>query len=130
MGQHANKAALFYTEEHEWVQIINETTVRIGITEFAVDQLGDIVYVELPEVGEELKLEDEFATVESVKSTSGIYAPLDGKVTQVNSALEDEPETMNEDPLGEGWLVEIESETALDTSDLLSLAAYEALIEE
>lgn len=130
MENQAKKARLFYTEEHEWVEVLNETTVRIGITEFAVDQLGDIVYVELPEVDDQLKLEDEFATVESVKSTSGIYAPLDGKVTQVNNLLEDEPETMNEDPLGEGWLVEIESKTAVDTSALLDLAAYEAFIEE
>ena len=130
MEKQAKKARLFYTEEHEWVEVLNETTVRIGITEFAVDQLGDIVYVELPEVDDQLKLEDEFATVESVKYNSGIYAPLDLKVTQVNNLLEDEPETMNEDPLGEGWLVEIESKTAVDTSALLDLAAYEAFIEE
>lgn len=130
MGNQVNKAALFYTEEHEWVEVVNDTTVRIGITEFAVDQLGDIVYVELPEVDEKLKAEDEFATVESVKSTSGIYAPVAGKIIKVNSALEDEPEIMNEDPLTEGWLVEIETETAVDTSTLLDLAAYEALIKE
>lgn len=130
MANNINKELLFYTEEHEWVEVLNDHTVRVGITEFAVDQLGDIVYVELPEVGDSLKLEEEFATVESVKSTSGIYAPVAGEITQTNGTLEEEPEVMNEDPLGEGWLVEIESSTPIDTSALLDLAAYEAFIEE
>ena len=130
MGKNINKASLLYTEEHEWVEVLDDHTVRIGITEFAVDQLGDIVYVELPDLGDSLNLEDEFATVESVKSTSGIYAPVAGKVSKVNNTLEEEPEIMNEDPLGDGWLVEIESSALIDTSSLLDLTAYEAFIEE
>lgn len=125
-----NKNELFYTEEHEWVAVLDDFTVRIGITEFAVDQLGDIVYVELPDVDSELAVEEEFATVESVKSTSGIYAPIAGVVTNANGALEDEPELLNESPLETGWLIEMKAETKVDTSGLLSLADYEKFIEE
>ncbi|SFC12970.1 glycine cleavage system H protein [Alkalibacterium subtropicum] len=118
-------AKLFYTKEHEWVEVINDDYVRIGITEYAVEQLGDIVFVELPEVGTDLSEEDEFATVESVKSTSEIYAPVDGSVAKVNSSLEDEPEKMNESPYEEGWLIELQSKDAVDTSDLLDEKAYQ-----
>ncbi|GEK90288.1 glycine cleavage system H protein [Alkalibacterium putridalgicola] len=116
---------LFYTKEHEWVELVNDDYVRIGITEYAVEQLGDIVFVELPEVGTDLSEEDEFATVESVKSTSEIYAPVDGSVAKVNSGLEDEPEKMNESPYEEGWLIELQSKNAVDTSDLLDEKAYQ-----
>lgn len=125
-----NKNELFYTEEHEWVAVLDEHTVRIGITEFAVDQLGDIVYVELPEIDDELALEEEFATVESVKSTSGIYAPIAGVISNTNALLEDEPELLNESPFDTGWLVEIKTEKAVDTSTLLSLADYDKFIAE
>jgi len=118
-------AKLFYTEEHEWVELVNDDYVRIGITEYAVEQLGDIVFVELPEVGDDLSEEDEFATVESVKSTSEIYAPVAGSVSKVNSGLEDEPEKMNESPYGEGWLIELQSKGAVDTSSLLDEKAYQ-----
>lgn len=118
-------AKLFYTEEHEWVELVNDDYVRIGITEYAVEQLGDIVFVELPEVGDDLSQEDEFATVESVKSTSEIYAPVAGSVSKVNSGLEDEPEKMNESPYGEGWLIELQSKGAVDTSSLLDEKAYQ-----
>lgn len=125
-----NKNKLFYTEEHEWVAVLDEQTIRIGITEFAVDQLGDIVYVELPDVEDELALEEEFATVESVKSTSGIYAPVAGVISATNTLLEDEPEALNDSPLEKGWLVEMKVENGIDTSHLLSLADYEKFIEE
>lgn len=118
-------AKLFYTKEHEWVELVNDDYVRIGITEYAVEQLGDIVFVELPEVGTDLSEEDEFATVESVKSTSEIYAPVDGSVAKVNSSLEDEPEKMNESPYEEGWLIELQSKNAVDTSDLLDEKVYQ-----
>ncbi|WP_368646085.1 glycine cleavage system protein GcvH [Alkalibacterium putridalgicola] len=118
-------AKLFYTKEHEWVELVNDDYVRIGITEYAVEQLGDIVFVELPEVGTDLSVEDEFATVESVKSTSEIYAPVDGSVAKVNSSLEDEPEKMNESPYEEGWLIELQSKNTVDTSDLLDEKAYQ-----
>lgn len=125
-----NKNELFYTQEHEWVAVLDEHTLRIGITEFAVDQLGDIVFVELPEVGAELALEEEFATVESVKSTSGIYAPVAGIISNTNALLEDEPEVLNESPLDKGWLVEMKTEDVVDTSNLLSFADYEKFIED
>lgn len=118
-------AKLFYTKEHEWVELVNDDYVRIGITEYAVEQLGDIVFVELPEAGTDLSEEDEFATVESVKSTSEIYAPVEGSVAKVNSDLEDEPEKMNESPYEEGWLIELQSKIAIDTSDLLDEKAYQ-----
>lgn len=122
-------AKLFYTKEHEWVELVNDDYVRIGITEYAVEQLGDIVFVELPEVGTDLSEEDEFATVESVKSTSEIYAPVDGSVAKVNSSLEDEPEKMNESPYEEGWLIELQSKNAVDTSDLLDEKAYQEYLD-
>lgn len=125
-----NKNELFYTEEHEWVAVLDEHTIRIGITEFAVDQLGDIVYVELPDVEDELALEEEFATVESVKSTSGIYAPIAGVISNTNTLLEDEPELLNESPLEAGWLVEMKTEKVVDTSNLLSLTDYDKFITE
>lgn len=124
-----NKAKLFYTAEHEWVEQINEDYVRVGITDYAVEQLGDIVFVELPDLSSEVESEGEFATVESVKSTSEIYSPVSGKVAKVNDALEDEPELMNESPLEKGWLVEIQSSEAVDLSGLMSVKAYEEYIE-
>lgn len=125
----ADKEKLFYTEEHEWVELVNPDYVRIGITEYAVEQLGDVVFVELPELNDDVKEKDEFATVESVKSSSEIYTPVAGVVVKVNESLEDEPELLNESPLDEGWIVEIQSSTEVDTSNLLSLKEYESFIE-
>lgn len=121
---------IFYTEDHDWVEILDTNKVRIGITEFAQDQLGDIVYVELPEEGDDLNVGDELGTVESVKSVSEILSPLSGTITAVNNALEDEPELVNDDATGEGWFVELETDGEVDTSALLSKKEYEALIEE
>ena len=120
----------FYTEDHDWIEIIEDNKVRIGITEYAQDQLGDIVYVELPEVGDDLEAGDELGTVESVKSVSEILSPLTGTITAVNEALEDEPELVNDDATGEGWFVELETAGDVDTTGLLSKEEYEALIEE
>lgn len=120
----------FYTEDHDWVKMIEDNKVRIGITEYAQDQLGDIVYVELPEVGDDLEAGDELGTVESVKSVSEILSPLTGTITAVNEALEDEPELVNDDATGEGWFVELETDGDVDTTGLLSKEEYEALIEE
>lgn len=122
-------AKLFYTEEHEWVELVNDDYVRIGITEYAVEQLGDIVFVELPEVGTDLAEEDEFSTVESVKSTSEIYAPVEGSVAKVNSSLEDEPEKMNDSPYEDGWLIEVQSKNPVDTSGLMDEKAYQDYID-
>lgn len=120
----------FYTEDHDWIAIIEDNKVRIGITEYAQDQLGDIVYVELPEVGDDLEAGDELGTVESVKSVSEILSPLTGTITAVNEALEDEPELVNDDATGEGWFVELETDGDVDTTGLLSKEEYDALIEE
>lgn len=120
----------FYTEDHDWIEIIEDNKVRIGITEYAQDQLGDIVYVELPEVGDDLEAGDELGTVESVKSVSEILSPLTGTITAVNEALEDEPELVNDDATGEGWLIELEMSGELDADQLLSKEAYEEMIAE
>lgn len=117
---------LLYTEEHEWVSV-DGTTVRLGITDFAQDQLGDIVYVDLPEVGAELEKDDTFAEVESTKSVGEVYAPFDGVVTAVNDALVDTPELVNSDPYGEGWLIEMT--VAGEIGGLLEADAYRALTE-
>lgn len=122
-------AKLFYTKEHEWVELVNDDYVRIGITDYAVEQLGDIVFVELPEVGTDLSEEDEFSTVESVKSTSEIFAPVEGSVAKVNTSLEDEPEKLNESPYEEGWLIELQSANAVDTSDLMDEKAYQEYLD-
>lgn len=119
----------FYTEDHDWIEIIEDNKVRIGITEYAQDQLGDIVYVELPEVGDDLEAGDELGTVESVKSVSEILSPLTGTITAVNEALEDEPELVNDDATGEGWFVELETDGDVDTTGLLSKEEYDTLIE-
>lgn len=121
---------IFYTEEHDWIEVLEENKVRLGITEYAEEQLGDVVYVELPEEGDDFEEGEEFATVESVKSVSGILSPVTGVITSVNDILEDEPELVNDDATGAGWLVEIETEEAVDTAKFLSKDAYEALIED
>lgn len=122
------KNKLFYTEDHEWVQLLDDNKVRIGITDYAVEQLGDIVFVEVPEMDETYDLEESFANIESVKSTSEIYAPIAGTVTLVNETLEDEPENVNEDPYEIGWICEMTSENAVDTSHLISLEEYTVFI--
>ena len=95
-----------YTEDHEWVKAAGETT-RVGISDYAQDQLGDIVFVELPGVGDTFEKGDEFGTLESVKAVSELYMPVGGEITAVNEGLEDAPELVNSDPYGEGWMIEI-----------------------
>jgi len=116
---------LRYTSEHEWVRIDSETnTVRVGITDYAQEALGDVVYVSLPEVGTTVSAGAAFGEIESTKSVSDIYAPLDGTITAVNEALADSSELVNSDPYGDGWLVEIESADGADLEGLLDAAAY------
>ncbi len=115
---------LKYTAEHEWVR--PGERVRIGITDFAQDQLGDIVYVSLPEVGATLSAGEAVGELESTKSVSDVYAPLSGSVTAVNEALDSQPELVNSDPYGEGWLFELEPAQADDVAGLLDAAAYDA----
>jgi glycine cleavage system H protein len=102
------KAGLGYTEEHEWAEAQGSNVVRIGITDFAQSQLGDIVFVELPEVGATLEANETMGTIESVKTVSDLFSPVSGTVVKVNEALLDSPEKVNEEPYGEGWIVEVE----------------------
>jgi glycine cleavage system H protein len=119
---------LKYTAEHEWVRVTEGSlTVRIGITDFAQEALGDVVYVSLPAVGTAVSGGAAFGEVESTKSVSDIYAPLSGTITARNDGLDGAPETINSDPYGEGWLVEIELTADADLGTLLDAAAYGTL---
>jgi glycine cleavage system H protein len=120
-------AELRYTKSHEWVRLEGDTAT-IGITDHAQEALNDIVYVELPKVGAEFAAEQEFGVVESVKSVSDLYMPVAGKVTAVNNALEDRPETLNKDPYGEGWLLKVKVKDAAAVGKLLSAQDYLASI--
>ncbi len=120
---------LYYTKEHEWMKVEGDEVI-IGITDHAQDALTDIVYIELPEAGMNCGEMDEFATVESVKSASPIFAPLAGEVTAVNEALDDTPELMNEDPYGEGWIVRMKLSDPSSVSGLMSAAEYKAELGE
>ncbi|HEX6682095.1 MAG TPA: glycine cleavage system protein GcvH [Candidatus Limnocylindrales bacterium] len=116
---------LRYTAEHEWVRDSGDgAPVRVGITDFAQDALGDIVYVQLPEVGSQATAGDSFGEVESTKSVSEIYAPISGEVTAVNQAVADNPELINSDPYGEGWLVEVRPADPAAVSGLLDAQGY------
>jgi glycine cleavage system H protein len=117
---------LQYTESHEWVRIEGETAT-IGITDHAQNELGDVVFVELPSEGDAFDAGESFGTVESVKAVSDLYAPVGGEVVEVNSALEDAPENINEDPYGEGWIVKLRTS---DEPHLLSPHEYEQVVAE
>lgn len=118
---------LHYTSEHEWVRIEGGLAV-VGLTHYAQDQLGDITYVELPEMGAELEQMGEMCVVESVKTAADVYAPLAGTVAEVNSALEDAPQLINQDCYGEGWLVKLEGFDQAGLAKLMDAAAYTALL--
>lgn len=120
---------LSYTREHEWVRFDGSRAI-IGITDYAQDALGDVVYVSLPAAGDELSAGDQLGEVESTKSVSEIYAPVSGKVLEVNPRLEDSPELLNSDPYGEGWLCVLEVTDGGRSSDLLDSAGYRELISE
>jgi glycine cleavage system H protein len=120
---------LRYTNEHEWVKA-DGNRWRVGITTFAAKQLGEVVFVELPEVGRSVSKGDELGTIESVKAVSEIYAPVSGKIAAVNSAVVDEPEVLNDDPHGEGWLVEIEPSSKSELDELMDAAAYGKFVSE
>ncbi len=125
----ANPRDYLYTKDHEWVRVI-DGTARIGITEYAQNELGDVVFVELP--APELIVEEGegFAVVESVKAVSDIYAPVSGTVKAVNEALEDSPELVNESPFDEGWIAELEINDESQLKDLMTADEYDALLEE
>lgn len=116
-----------FTEEHEWLRIEDDLVV-VGITEHASTQLGDIVFVELPDKGDTVSKDDEVVVIESVKAASDILAPLDGEITEINPALEDEPAKVNEDPLGAGWFFKIRPSDLSQMDDYMDEAAYNKLI--
>ncbi|WP_121605611.1 glycine cleavage system protein GcvH [Virgibacillus sp. Bac332] len=120
---------LLYSKEHEWVKK-EDGKVRIGITDFAQDELGDIVFVELPEPGDELEVNEPFGSVESVKTVSELYAPISGKVIEVNEELEDSPEFVNESPYEKAWMVVIEPSEETEFDDLLSADAYDEIVNQ
>ena len=120
-------AELSYTSEHEWVSALTaEGTVRVGITDHAQDALGDVVYVDLPSVGDSVAAEDSFGEIESTKSVSDLFAPIAGEIVAVNEGLEDDPALVNSDPYGKGWIIEIRPENADDLANLLDAEAYKA----
>ncbi|MFJ5623319.1 glycine cleavage system protein GcvH [Peribacillus loiseleuriae] len=120
---------LRYSEEHEWVKTEGET-VRIGITHFAQSELGDIVFVELPEVGDEIKADEPFGSVESVKTVSELYAPISGKIVAVNEELNDSPEFVNESPYEKAWMIVVEPSDRSEIEKLMTAETYEAMINE
>lgn len=120
-------AELKYTKDHEWVKIEGDTAT-VGITEFAQRELGDIVYVDITSVGKEVAKEDVFGTVEAVKTVSDLFMPVTGTVTEVNSGLDAQPELVNTDPYGDGWMVKIKVKDTADVEGLLSAEAYQTLV--
>lgn len=125
-----NPSDLKYTKSHEWLRDNGDGTVTIGITDHAQELLGDIVYVELPEVETILKAEESCGVIESVKAASDMYAPLDGEVTEVNEELDGEPELINSAPFGEGWIFSMKLESMDDLASLMDAKAYEELSQE
>ncbi len=121
-------AELRYSSDHEWVRV-DGTTATIGITEYAQDALGDVVFVEMPDSGLAVSAGESFSEVESTKSVSDIYAPITGSVIEVNAALESQPELLNSDPYGEGWICRIEITDAAELDGLMDADAYRALTE-
>ena len=116
---------LLYTHDHEWLRA-QGTAWRVGITQFAVDALGDITLVDLPKEGDQITKGQRFGTIESVKSVSDLYAPVSGKVVAVNAALKDAPEAVNAEPYGNGWMIEVEPNDKAETEELLDAKAYTA----
>jgi glycine cleavage system H protein len=120
---------LSYTKDHEWVRVKGDKAT-VGITDYAQQQLGDVVYVELPRVGDSFEAGEPFGSVESVKAVSEIYMPVTGKVVEVNPSLNDSPEKVNEDPYGEGWMIAVSVDNPAQVDGLLSAAEYEDYIKE
>ena len=114
-----------YTKDHEWIAVEGDRG-KVGITDYAQKQLGDVVFVELPELGRKLKAGEQFGTIESVKAVSELYSPVAGEVVEVNAPLADKPETINQDPHGAGWMVMLKLDAAADAAALMDAAAYEA----
>jgi glycine cleavage system H protein len=120
---------LRYSEEHEWVKV-EGNKAHIGITAFAQDELGDIVFVELPEVGDEIELDEPFGSVESVKTVSELYAPVSGKVVEINEELEDNPEFVNESPYEKAWMIVVELSDESELEKLMTSEGYQKMVSE
>ena len=121
---------LKYSEDHEWLILNDDGTVTIGISDYAQKQLGDVVYVELPETGHEANKDEEIAVVESVKAASDVKSPVSGTVLEVNDTLNDEPEKVNSDPIGEGWFFKMKPNDVAEIETLMDAASYHTFIEE
>jgi glycine cleavage system H protein len=119
-----------FSEDHEWVELKGDDLVVIGITDFAQEQLGDLVYVELPEVGDECSRGENISVIESVKAASDLVAPVSGTIIEVNSRLEDEPELVTEDSMGEGWFIKVKLSNTSELDDLMDESVYNSFIEE
>lgn len=117
---------LKYVASHEWLRLEDDGTITVGITDHAQEALGDIVYVELPDVGDTVAADDEISVVESVKAASDVYAPINGEIVAINEALEDDPEVINTDPYGDGWMYRIKPDNIDDYEALLSAEEYQA----
>lgn len=119
---------LYYTKEHEWAQV-DENIVTVGITEFAQEQLGEIVYVELPEEGQKVTQGQTFGVIESVKAASDLYSPVSGTVIEINTGLNDNPSVLNDDSMNDGWLVRIEMDTEKELANLMRAPDYKKLVQ-
>jgi glycine cleavage system H protein len=120
-------ADLLYTNDHEWLRITGDTAV-VGITDFAQKELGDIVFLEITTVGKSLKAHEVFGTIEAVKTVSDLYLPIEGEIAEFNKALETQPELVNTDPYGQGWIVKVKIPAGTDTAALLDAVAYKGLV--
>jgi glycine cleavage system H protein len=118
-----------YTREHEWVKVEDDVCV-VGVTDFAQSELGEVVFVELPEIGHMFDAGDELGTIESVKAVAEVYTPVAGEILEINDALRDDPQLLNEDPHGEGWLIKMRFSSSSDFEDLMDAEAYEAYTQE
>jgi len=125
-----NPSTLKYADTHEWVRLEDSGELTVGITDHAQDLLGDLVFAELPEIGQRFSAKEECMLLESVKAASDIYMPVSGEISAVNTKLEDEPEIVNEDSFGEGWLFKIQADNSADIEALLSAEGYESSLDE
>lgn len=119
---------LRYTKDHEWIQLLDDNIAKIGITDFAQQELGDIVFIDINAAGKALKAEEVFGTVEAVKTVSDLYLPVAGTIVEANEALNDRPESVNTDPYNEGWMIKLKVDNPADLDALMTAAAYEALV--
>ena len=119
---------LKYTKDHEWIKLSGDNVALVGVTDFAQHELGDIVYVDISSVGRTLNKDEVFGTVEAVKTVSDLFLPVDGKVLEINSLLEKQPELVNTDPYGDGWMIKLQLSNVADIDELMDAAAYQNVI--